>query len=160
MVACRPLTRELGRPSPQMLKFRFSNQSFVTNSAILLHPLRRSSASRKTTWLDLGHLVWQCREAGSLDGAVLGAATLDVGAVDSRSVLGGDLAAAGLFAALKVDVFEIEGMDVAREVAARLRSAAARADHPQGDSPQKGQTDVDEDICAAAGNHKHTKGRN
>ena len=61
---------------------------------------------------------------------------LDLLTVDTRRVLGGQLSVSGLFASVKVHVFEVEGMDVAGEIA------------------QQGQAEVDQEIGAAASDHE------
>lgn len=51
-----------------------------------------------------------------LDCAVGRAAALDLLAVDARSMASVDLAVTSLVAALKIDVLEVKGVDVAREI--------------------------------------------
>jgi len=65
---------------------------------------------------------------------------LNVLAVDAWSALGGQAAHAALIATLKVNVFEVEGVDVAREVA------------------EDGQANVDEEVGATACDHEYTYG--
>jgi hypothetical protein len=55
--------------------------------------------------------------SGPLDRSIGCTAALDIVAVDGRGSARVDDTAAGLVAAFKIDVLEIEGMDVAREVA-------------------------------------------
>lgn len=69
--------------------------------------------SRICLWRSLISRWWR-------DGAVglVSAAGLDASAEDSGGAAGGESAFACLFAALVVDVFEIEGVEVAGDVAA------------------------------------------
>lgn len=55
--------------------------------------------------------------------------------------LAGQLAMSGAIAAVKVDIFDVEGVDVARNIS------------------EEGQRDVDEQVGAAAGHHEHADGR-
>lgn len=64
------------------------------------------------------------------DGAVAVAAGLDVFGVDTRGATAGDPSFARQLAAVVVDVLEVEGVDVAREVT------------------QQRETDVDDKVCA------------
>lgn len=66
---------------------------------------------------------------------------LDVVGVNARRRIGRQLAQSRLLAAVEIDVFEIECMDVAWDVA------------------EQGEADVDEEICATARDHEDADGR-
>lgn len=81
----------------------------------------------------LGSLLRQGLGAGGrTHGAVAAAAALDAVAVDAGRTRCGEAALACLLPAVIVDVFEIEGVDVARDVA------------------QNGQANVDQEISTTA----------
>jgi hypothetical protein len=60
------------------------------------------------------------------DGSVSIASALHTLAVDTRSTSSSEAAFSGLLAAIKVDIFEVEGVDVAGNVSAYCTSAVAR----------------------------------
>ena len=68
------------------------------------------------------------------------AAGLDTIRVDTRRNLACELAIARPLAAVKVDIFDVEGVDVA------------------GDVPEHCQCDVDEQVCSAAGDEEYADG--
>lgn len=79
--------------------------------------------------------------SSQLHGSVASAATLDAVRIDARGAIGGQGAQPGTPAAVKVDVFEVEGVDVTGDVA------------------EEGQADVDQQVGAAAGHHEHAHRR-
>lgn len=77
-----------------------------------------------------------------LDGAIsIRTATLDSVRIDAGRIVGCKLTQSALLATVKVDVFEVEGVDVTWEIS------------------EDGETDVDDEIGTASRDHEYSDGR-
>ena len=65
-------------------------------------------------------------------------ASLDSVGIDAWGIFGGELAESALLTAVKVDVFDVEGVNVTWDIS------------------EDGETDVDEEVGTAARDHKYT----
>jgi hypothetical protein len=77
-------------------------------------------------------------------------AAQDALTVYARSGAGAELAASGLAFALVEDVDQVEGVDVARDVAVMFVSLVVGFRGEEGDVPEDCEADVDEDVHATA----------